>query len=295
MGVISWSSSASLAVTSFWFDPAIGRRRLTRELFDRFCSGVAVTFARVGRDNVRGGDEDDGCRRGGEELHVSRGSVGAELRAVPLEPPEVCMEEEHEEEDGGNRGGGGDDDDEKREDDEEDDDRAEVLGAVRPLVARVFGQFRDVLETVLRRHPGAPVSAAVGEQVFLSGLARQVLGVIAPTLVVELNAARANGRLRGDTVDARFHNFLDDLDDESRAPTMLGQYPVLAELLRAVLTARADARLECLRHLCEDWPAIGQCWPALAEARLAGVAAAVGDPSVVGGRRWCSSSSLRGC
>ena len=100
---------------------------------------------------------------------------------------------------------------------------------------------------------------------------------------MELNAARANGTLRGDTVDARFHNFLDDLDDESRALTLLRQYPVLAQLLRAVLTARADARLECVRHLCEDWQAIGQCWPALAEARLAGVAAAVGDPQC-GGR-----------
>jgi lantibiotic modifying enzyme len=212
-----------------------------------------------------------------------------ELRAVPLEPPDVCMEEEHEEEaeeteeeeeeeEEEEDGDEGDDneDEEEEEDDEDEDDRAEVLGAVRPQVARVFGQFREVLETVLRRHPGAPVSVAVGERVFLSGLARQVLEVIAPTLVVELNAARASGMLRGDTVDARFHNFLDDLDDESRAPTLLGQYPVLAELLRTVLTARADARVDCLRHLCEDWPAIGQRWPALAETRLAGVAASVG-------------------
>jgi hypothetical protein len=165
-----------------------------------------------------------------------------------------------------------DDDDE----DEEDENKSDVLGAVRPQVARVFGQFREVLETVLRRHPGAPVSAAVGERVFLSGLARQVLEVMTPTLVVELDAARANGMLRGDTVDARFHNFLDDLDDGSRAPTMLGRYPVLGELLRTVLTARADARVECLRHLCEDWPAIGECWPALAETRLERVVASVG-------------------
>src|SRR5689334_9330814 len=125
-----------------------------------------------------------------------------------------------------------DDDEDDLEDDEDEDEgadgeRAQVLGAVRPQVARVFGQFREVLETVLRRHPGAPVSPAVGEQVFLSGLARQVFELITPTLVVELEAARANGMLRGETVDARFHNFLDDLDDESVAPTMLGRYPVL--------------------------------------------------------------------
>jgi lantibiotic modifying enzyme len=162
------------------------------------------------------------------------------------------------------------------DDEDEDENKSDVLGAVRPQVARVFGQFREVLETVLRRHPGAPVSAAVGERVFLSGLARQVLEVMTPTLVVELNAARANGMLRGDTVDARFHNFLDDLDDGSRAPTMLGRYPVLGELLRTVLTARADARVECLRHLCEDWPAIEECWPALAETRLERVVASVG-------------------
>jgi lantibiotic modifying enzyme len=212
--------------------------------------------------------------------------VGRKCTFGELVPPDVCMkhrpedeaddvedieekeddfeeEEEPEEED----------DDEA---DEEDEDRTEVLGAVRPQVARVFGQFREVLETVLRRHANSPVSEAVGEQVFLSGLSRQVLEVITPTLVVELNAARANGTLRGDTVHAAFHNFLDDLDDESRAPTMLGQYPVLGELLRTVLSARADARVECLRHLCEDWPEIVERWPVLAETRLAGVVAAVG-------------------
>lgn len=199
-----------------------------------------------------------------------------ELRAVPLEPTDACMEDGHEEEVEEGETEEEEEDDDSDYGDEDEDDGAEVFGAVRPQVARVFGQFREVLETVLRRHPDAPVSGAVGEQIFLSGLARQVLEVIAPMLVVELNVARANGMLRGETVDARFHNFLDDLDDESRARTMLGQYPVLAELLRAVLTARADARVECLRHLCEDWEEIGQCWPALVETRLAGVAAVVG-------------------
>ena len=31
-------------------DPAFGRRRITRGLFDRFCSGVAVTFADASRE-----------------------------------------------------------------------------------------------------------------------------------------------------------------------------------------------------------------------------------------------------
>ncbi len=34
--------------------------------------------------------------------------------------------------------------------------------------------------------------------------------------------------------------------------------------------------MECLRHLCEDWPAIAQRWPVLAGTRLAGVVAVVG-------------------
>jgi lantibiotic modifying enzyme len=212
-----------------------------------------------------------------------------ELRAVPLEPPDMCMEEpnggagvwptanheDDEDEDEDEEGYDWDDDEEDEGGDEE--DKADALGAVRPQVARVFGQYREVLEAVLRRHPGAPVSEAVGEQIFLSGLARQVLEVMTPTLIEELNIARVSGTLRGETVDERFHNFLDDLDDESRAPTVLEQYPVLAELLRVVLNARADARVECLRQLCEDWQAIEQCWPALAGARLAAVVAAVGD------------------
>jgi ATP-binding cassette, subfamily B, bacterial len=34
-------------------DPAIGRRRLTRALFDRFCSGVALTFEHAGNETRR--------------------------------------------------------------------------------------------------------------------------------------------------------------------------------------------------------------------------------------------------
>lgn len=34
-------------------DPSIGRRRLTRELFDRFCSGVALTFAHAAPETRR--------------------------------------------------------------------------------------------------------------------------------------------------------------------------------------------------------------------------------------------------
>jgi ATP-binding cassette subfamily B protein len=34
-------------------DPAVGRRRLARELFDRFCSGVAVTFAHAASNSAR--------------------------------------------------------------------------------------------------------------------------------------------------------------------------------------------------------------------------------------------------
>jgi hypothetical protein len=91
--------------------------------------------------------------------------------------------------------------------DDDNDDGVEVLGGIRPLIARVFGQFKDVLEAILRRHPGAPLSSAVGERIFLSGLSRQVLDVVAPTVAVELEAARMGGMLRGTRLTRRSTTF----------------------------------------------------------------------------------------
>ena len=187
---------------------------------------------------MRSGDENDGCEQDMEELHVPRGRCPSRTASVAMADDEDGINGLHAQSADDSKTQTADRASEtatakmatkkttkkkkkkKTEQKTEDEERAELLGAVRPLVARVFAQFRDALEVLLRRHPGAPVSEAVGEQVFLSGLARQVLGVVAPTLFVELNAARASGVLRGDTVDAQFHNFLDDLDDESRAPAL---------------------------------------------------------------------------
>ena len=118
-----------------------------------------------------------------------------DLRGVPLEPPDADDDDEDEDEDELDEFEDNEEDDDEELDEEEEDeederaeDRTDVLGAVRPQIAKVFAQFRELLESVLRRHPHAPVSMAVGEHVFLSGLARQVLDVMAPTLLVELNA-----------------------------------------------------------------------------------------------------------
>lgn len=164
-----------------------------------------------------------------------------------------------------------------------DDSGAGGLGGIRPLVAYVFGEFKKVLTAVLRRHPGAPLSMEVGERIFLSGLSRQLLDVVGEAMVVELQQAWANRGGCGDGVDVTFEDVLDDLEEGPKTTGMMGRYPGLGELLRVVLLSRADARVECLRHLCEDWRAIGRCWPALSETSLAGVAAVVGARSC-GGR-----------
>jgi ABC-type bacteriocin/lantibiotic exporter with double-glycine peptidase domain len=55
--IVSWHESHFVVVERITrrhvilIDPAIGRRRMSRGLFDRFCSGVAVTFARARVDS----------------------------------------------------------------------------------------------------------------------------------------------------------------------------------------------------------------------------------------------------
>ena len=75
-------------------------------------------------------------------------------------------------------------------------------------------------------------------------------------MALELNVARLQGLLEGDTPEARFRSFSGRLRRRDIALALLQEYPVLARQLTICIDRWVAFSLEFLDHLCGDWNAI---------------------------------------
>jgi type 2 lantibiotic biosynthesis protein LanM len=89
-----------------------------------------------------------------------------------------------------------------------------------------------------------------------SRLPQQILTMAARVMVLELNVARLEGKLAGNTPEERFASFVDRLSDQSFVASLVSEYPVLVEQVVNRLERWAEFSLEFLRHLCEDWASL---------------------------------------
>jgi type 2 lantibiotic biosynthesis protein LanM len=76
------------------------------------------------------------------------------------------------------------------------------------------------------------------------------------TLILELNVARVEGRLRGATGEERFADFCEGLCDPARSRAIWAEYPVLARYLRATLDRWVACQREFAERLTADLPAL---------------------------------------
>jgi type 2 lantibiotic biosynthesis protein LanM len=117
----------------------------------------------------------------------------------------------------------------------------------------------------------------VGE-LLLVNLSRQLTPMMAQAVALELNAARLQGLLEGDTTEERFQNFLRRFRQPEAALAFLREYPVLARQLTAHVRAWAEAGLEFLGRLSADWETIQATFNAGAyPGRLVRLDAEAGD------------------
>src|SRR5205823_10739442 len=106
-----------------------------------------------------------------------------------------------------------------------DDPVAGFLELVRPLIERARGRLRAGIAAV-RRETGPPFSPEEAERLATEPLAYRLLPVLARTLVLELNVARVQGLLSGETAAERFAAFVERLRQPEIALGILGEYPV---------------------------------------------------------------------
>jgi hypothetical protein len=136
---------------------------------------------------------------------------------------------------------------------DEDNATARLLNLVGPLLESARSRLHSAL-TPLAGRPPIDIDRTTATMVSI--IARRALHSIERTLVLELHIAKLEGRLEGDTPEARFEHFVRSLAAHEEAASVLSRYPVLARRLVEIIDDAVVASAEFAQRLVEDWTII---------------------------------------
>jgi len=143
------------------------------------------------------------------------------------------------------------------------------LDLISPLIDQACGRLRAGVATLVDSWPRLPFDPRTVEDVLLMNLPDPLLMRLGRTLVLELNVARLQGYLDGETPAERFQSFIRRLRIPEEAIAILAEYPVLARQLTICVSQWVEVCLEFLNRLCADWEEIRDCF------------SPIGDPGVL--------------
>ena len=127
---------------------------------------------------------------------------------------------------------------------------------VAPLVHDACDIVHDSLATLFSHAHVRVVDLKVIEDQLLAELHSTLRGIFTKTMVLELNVARVQGQLTGDTPEARFWSFVARLHEPIVVRALIDEYPVMFRLLAEAVARWTRISTEPLQRLCTDWHAI---------------------------------------
>ena len=130
------------------------------------------------------------------------------------------------------------------------------LHAVEPLIDQARDRLREGIEPLIQTRSFLPFDPDKIEDALYANLPGQLLMKLGRTLVLELNIARLQGLLKGDTTEERFQRFVERLRQRETSLAIFTEYPVLARQLIVCIDNWVHFSLEFLRRLCADWEAM---------------------------------------
>jgi type 2 lantibiotic biosynthesis protein LanM len=134
------------------------------------------------------------------------------------------------------------------------------LDLIQPLVDRACDRLGAGVAALADKWPSPPFDPQTIEDTLLMNLPDPLLLRLGRCMVLELNVARLQGLLDGDSPEERFQSFIRRLRQPEVAMAILAEYPVLARQLAVCVGQWAEVCLEFLERLCADWEAIRDCF-----------------------------------
>lgn len=151
------------------------------------------------------------------------------------------------------------------------------LHAVAPWIDAARERVRRGAHDLAASYPNTPFDPSTIEESLALNLAEPLLVTMTRVMVLELNVARLEGLLTGETPQQRFACFLNRLRQPEIAEELLNEYPVMVEQIIRRLEGWSAFSLEFLRHLCHDWNSVRNLLSVNDPGMLTGVQAGAGD------------------
>jgi type 2 lantibiotic biosynthesis protein LanM len=118
------------------------------------------------------------------------------------------------------------------------------LEVLHPLIAEGHARLTQGLR--------GPLDAEAIAASLIRHLLERLHWMVERTLILELHVSRLEGRLSGETPEARFASFIESLRDREQALAILARYPVLAREASRHVTQWATIALETLERFAAD-------------------------------------------
>lgn len=130
-------------------------------------------------------------------------------------------------------------------------------GLLLPVADLVRGYQRSLYEGVRGGVAGEdPRLARLPEILVSAPPVRELNQLMARTMVLELNVARVEGRLTGDTPEERYESYLRLLGESDNQRALWDEYPVMLRLADQLLAHWESSRAEFTTHLVRDLSAL---------------------------------------
>lgn len=130
------------------------------------------------------------------------------------------------------------------------------LTTLQPLLQSRLMRLRAGIQELALHYVSLPFDAETVIPLLFAHVPALILPKLLRTIVLELNVARVQGRLQGETAEERFQYFLHLLANPDGMLPLLEEYAVLARQLVETLDRWIVFELELLARLCADWETI---------------------------------------
>jgi lantibiotic modifying enzyme len=154
---------------------------------------------------------------------------------------------------------------------------ADCLVALRPLIQIALDRVRRGVTSLTESFGCPPFDPVAIEESLAANLAGPLFQMTAQVMVLELNVARLEGLLAGNTPQERFNCFVNRLRDPDIASQLLREYPVMVREIVNHLDRWSAFSLEFLAHFCSDWDSLRKAFFGIDPGPLTGVQAGAGD------------------
>lgn len=170
------------------------------------------------------------------------------------------------------------------------------LRPIRAWLERAFGRLEVGVQKLQSTYKRLPFDPQTIEVLLFTRLLLLLRLQLTKVMVLELNVARVQGALQGETPEERFDFFFQQFEQPEKIFTLFEEYPVLARQVVGITDNWLACELELLQRLCADWDEICQVFsPAEDPGVLTQVEEGAGDTHdgghSVATLRW--SSGLR--